>query len=89
MHSLDAQHLNYNRAPDRAVIQRQSWQPTSQLLVLDEIHKMPNWKGWRKGVADGKAASQQLPVTAVHVWTLFGKVANPRAVVATRCCYTP
>ena len=68
MRGLDAQYLNYDVALDRAVIERQSWRPTSQLLVLDEIHKMPGWKTWLKGVidggvVDGKAASQQLLVT--------------------------
>jgi predicted AAA+ superfamily ATPase len=32
-------------------------------LVLDEIHKMADWKSWLKGVYDGKPATQQLLVT--------------------------
>ena len=57
------QYLNYDVAADRLLIGRQSWSPRSELLVLDEIHKMPDWKGWLKGVADGKPKQQRLLVT--------------------------
>jgi len=63
MQGRDAQYLNYDVATDRAVIERQSWLPQAGLLVLDEIHKMPSWKTWLKGVIDGKPAQQQLLVT--------------------------
>ena len=63
MQGRDAQYLNYDVAADRAVIERQSWLPHTSLLVLDEIHKMPSWKTWLKGVIDGKPARQQLLVT--------------------------
>jgi predicted AAA+ superfamily ATPase len=33
------------------------------LLVLDEIHKMPAWKSWLKGVIDAKLPAQSLLVT--------------------------
>ncbi len=58
-----AQYLNWDVAGDRAVLQRQSWPPTGKLLVLDEIHKMPGWKNWLKGVADGQPPGQALLVT--------------------------
>jgi predicted AAA+ superfamily ATPase len=63
MQDLRAQYLNYDVAADRAVIQQQSWRLDAQLLVLDEIHKMPQWKNWLKGVVDGKPAAQQLLMT--------------------------
>lgn len=49
-----AQYLNWDVLADRAVLQRQSWNPRAGLLVMDEIHKMPTWKAWLKGVADGR-----------------------------------
>lgn len=58
-----SQYLNYDVAADRAVMERQSWRLDAQLLVLDEIHKMRDWKSWLKGVADGKPPGQQLLVT--------------------------
>ena len=57
------QYLNYDVAADRAMILHQRWSPQAPLLVLDELHKMPGWKTWLKGVYDGKPARQQLLVT--------------------------
>ena len=57
------QYLNYDVPTDRALILKQRWSPQAPLLVLDEIHKMPDWKAWLKGVYDGKPATQQLLVT--------------------------
>jgi len=60
---INAQYLNWDVLADRAVLQRQSWNPRAGLLVMDEIHKMRNWKGWLKGVMDGRSAGQALLVT--------------------------
>jgi len=57
------QYLNCDVPADRALILKQRWSPQASLLVLDEIHKMPDWKAWLKGVYDGKPATQQLLVT--------------------------
>jgi predicted AAA+ superfamily ATPase len=64
MTSFDsAQYLNWDVMPDRTVLQRQSWNPRAKLLVMDEIHKMREWKNWLKGVVDGRAPGQALLVT--------------------------
>jgi predicted AAA+ superfamily ATPase len=55
--------LNWDVAADRAVLLRQSWPLSSRLLVFDEIHKMPGWKTWLKGVVDGRPEGQALLVT--------------------------
>ena len=60
---LGGQYLNYDVVSDRSLILHQRWRNDTPLLVLDEIHKMPDWKAWLKGVYDGKPASQQLLVT--------------------------
>ncbi|MBK7004938.1 MAG: ATP-binding protein [Burkholderiales bacterium] len=57
------QYLNYDVADDQRLIVQQRWSPRAPLLVLDELHKMPHWKNWLKGVYDGKPAAQQLLVT--------------------------
>lgn len=57
------QYLNYDVAQDQRLIVQQRWSPRAPLLVLDELHKMPHWKAWLKGVYDGKPATQQLLVT--------------------------
>jgi predicted AAA+ superfamily ATPase len=45
------------------VLVRRSWNPRARLLVFDEIHKMPYWKAWLKGVIDARADGQALLVT--------------------------
>ena len=57
------QYLSYDVPADRAMILHQRWSLQASLLVLDEVHKMPGWKAWLKGVYDGKPAGQQLLVT--------------------------
>jgi predicted AAA+ superfamily ATPase len=58
-----SQYLNWDVAADREVLRRQSWSPAAKLLVLDEIHKMPEWKRWLKGVADARPRGQRVLVT--------------------------
>jgi uncharacterized protein len=58
-----AQYLNWDVLADRIVLQNQSWSPAADLLVMDEIHKMPNWKTWLKGVIDARPTGQALLVT--------------------------
>ncbi|MCF8160615.1 MAG: ATP-binding protein [Polaromonas sp.] len=58
-----SQYLNHDVAAHRAVMLAQSWRGSAPLLVLDEIHKMRDWKSWLKGVADGRTPGQQLLVT--------------------------
>ena len=58
-----AQYLNWDVMLDRSVLQRQSWNPRAELLIMDEIHKMREWKSWLKGVVDGRSQNQALLVT--------------------------
>ena len=41
----------------------QSWLPTTEILILDELHKMEGWKNYLKGVYDTKPASMKILVT--------------------------
>jgi uncharacterized protein len=59
----NGQYLNYDVAEHRAVVMSRRWNDSSKLIVLDEIHKMPDWKSWLKGVYDGKPSNQQILVT--------------------------
>jgi uncharacterized protein len=58
-----SRYLNWDVAADRAVLRAQTWPLASSLLVMDEIHKMPGWKTWLKGVVDGRPPGQALLVT--------------------------
>lgn len=57
------QYLNWDVADDRRIILAQSWSTRAGLLVLDEIHKMKDWKTYLKGAWDGRTAEQAILVT--------------------------
>lgn len=57
------QYLNWDVAPDRRMLLDQSWGLRTDLLVLDEIHKMAEWKTYLKGIFDGRAEGQAILVT--------------------------
>lgn len=57
------QYLSWDNLEDRAVIEARTWDKRTPLLALDEIHKMPDWKQWLKGVYDGKPNGQQILIT--------------------------
>ncbi len=58
-----AQYLNWDVPNDRRILLDQSWNPRAALLVLDEIHKMRDWKAYLKGVYDGRSPGQAILVT--------------------------
>jgi uncharacterized protein len=55
-------YLNFDTASDRKTITSQAWNPRTQLLIFDELHKMPRWKSWLKGVYDGKISETKILV---------------------------
>ncbi|TAN36265.1 MAG: ATP-binding protein [Verrucomicrobia bacterium] len=57
------QYLNYDAHEDARIIQQQSWIPQVDLLVFDEIHTLPDWKRFLKGVYDTRQAQQAILVT--------------------------
>jgi hypothetical protein len=59
----NAQFLNWDVPDDRRILRGQSWSPRARLVVLDEVHKMRQWKAYLKGAYDGRAKGQALLVT--------------------------
>jgi len=56
-------YLNYDRLEDRQIIHNEAWLDSTDLLILDELHKMKNWKNFIKGVFDTKPDGQKILVT--------------------------
>jgi len=56
-------YLNWDNRQDREIVLRQAWPSDSDLLVFDEIHKMPEWKPYLKGVYDTKRDQTAILVT--------------------------
>lgn len=59
----NAQYLNYDNYDDARIIHNQTWSLDADLLVLDEIHKMKNWKRFVKGIYDTRPKGQSILIT--------------------------
>jgi len=56
-------YLNYDNRDHREAIERYGWRGDTDLLILDELHKMPNWKNYLKGIYDTKPERLRILVT--------------------------
>jgi uncharacterized protein len=45
-------YLNWDYDDDRQDILKKRWSTENRLLVFNELHKFPRWKGWIKGIYD-------------------------------------
>lgn len=57
------EYLNYDAVSDRQTIRAQAWKRDTELLILDELHKMKKWKGWLKGIYDTEKGKPPILVT--------------------------
>ena len=48
----DGRYFNWDFDEDRQDILRKRWSTDNPLLIFDELHKFPKWKGWIKGIYD-------------------------------------
>lgn len=72
-------YLNYDQTKDREIMFQQAWLPSTQLLVLDEIHKFPDWKNWVKGVYDTRPEGLQILVTGSARLEIFREAGDSLA----------
>jgi uncharacterized protein len=56
-------YLSYDRLEDREILLREGWRKDTELLVLDEIHKMSGWKNYVKGIFDTREPHLRILVT--------------------------
>lgn len=56
-------YLNYDNRKHREIIDNEDWLDKTDLLIFDEIHKMPKWKNYLKGVYDTKLTQTHILVT--------------------------
>ena len=59
----NAVYLNYDHLSDREIIRKEAWREKTALLILDELHKMPDWKNYLKGVFDTRQPHLKILVT--------------------------
>lgn len=72
-------YLNYDQYSDRDILRNQSWLETTDLLIIDEIHKMPNWKNYLKGLFDTKLESMRILVTGSARLDIYDKLGDSLA----------
>ena len=77
--SSDPQCLNYDLAEHRILLQEKSWDRRKQLIVFDELHKMPGWKAWLKGIYDVEGLPPALLVTGSAKLGTFRRVGDSLA----------
>ena len=56
-------YLNYDDITHKKVIENKAWIDDVDLIIFDEIHKMPKWKNYIKGVFDTKPEHLHILVT--------------------------
>lgn len=56
-------YLNYDSLEDRQMIKNEQWLDNTELLILDELHKMKGWKNYLKGLYDTKSDKLKILVT--------------------------
>ena len=72
-------YLNYDQILDQKIIRDQSWLPTTDLLIFDELHKMNGWKNYLKGVYDTKPESLKILVTGSARLDLYDQLGDSLA----------
>ena len=77
--SPDSQYLNYDLAEHRLLLQEKSWDRRKQLIVFDELHKMPGWKAWLKEIYDAEGLPPALLVTGSGKLGAFRQVGDSLA----------
>ena len=72
-------YLNYDHFEDRKIIQQQAWLENTELIILDELHKMPEWKNYLKGLYDTKPPHLKILVTGSARLEIFNQVGDSLA----------
>lgn len=59
----DFQYLNWDAENDRKIMLKQRWNRKNSLIILDEYHKLKNWKSRLKGIYDTEGIPPRIIVT--------------------------
>lgn len=66
-------YLNFDIKNDRKIILSSEWPKNYNILTFDELHKMPKWKSFLKGIYDQKNDDQSILVTGSAKLDTFRK----------------
>lgn len=75
----DFVYLNYDLPKDREAILKRQWRRTAEAVLFDELHKMPAWKRWIKGIYDVEGNRPRIVVTGSANMETYRKVGDSLA----------
>ena len=70
------EYFNYDLLEDRDIITQKSWNRTADYIIFDELHKMPGWKQFIKGLIDTENNNPSLIITGstcLNTYKKFGE----------------
>jgi predicted AAA+ superfamily ATPase len=79
MVEADHDYINYDSVEHRILLREKSWDRKRKLLILDELHKMKQWKGWLKGLFDTEGLHPPIVVTGSARLEMSRKVGDSLA----------
>jgi predicted AAA+ superfamily ATPase len=72
-------YLNFDASEDRELLFKKQWRRDVECVIFDELHKMPKWKQWLKGIYDTEGNKPHLLVTGSANLDTFRKVGDSLA----------
>lgn len=75
----DYVYFNYDHPEHRLTLKSIDWDRKKSLVIFDELHKMPQWKRWIKGIYDTEGSRPRLLVTGSAKLNTFRKVGDSLA----------
>ncbi len=72
-------YLNFDNTEDKDIIHKQAWLEKTDLLILDELHKMEDWKNYLKGIYDTKPKHLHILVTGSARLEIFDQIGDSLA----------
>lgn len=68
-------YFNFDASEDREALFKKQWRRDVECILFDELHKMPEWKRWLKGIFDTEGNRPRLIVTGsanLEAWRKVG-----------------
>ena len=75
----DFEYFNYDASADRKIVNAAQWRKDTDLVILDEGHKMRKWKSWIKGIYDTAGIPPRLLLTGSARLDTFRKAGDSLA----------
>jgi uncharacterized protein len=72
-------YLNYDNLDDRSLIIKRVWDRKKDMIIFDELHKMPKWKSWIKEIYDKDGVDPKILITGSARLDAFKKTGDSLA----------